>query len=168
MFLLSDGSLIWTWSASFAQWCRVLLSLSIIVKSLSSAFGLFCWDVVISEGTGGLISMVWNSFFQGPVVFTYCIQLWSCWLGIFSGRLYQFYVHLELDLLDAWVKTWCVLVPLKKTLTLYFARVCLYCSLRPLMYGVTILAPSINFPVDRFGFLLVFCWRLACWRNCAG
>ena len=24
-----------------------------------------------------------------------------------------------------------VLVPLKKTLTLYFTRVCLYCSLRP-------------------------------------
>ena len=51
-----------------------------------------------------------------------------------------------------------VLVPLKKTLTLYFARVCLYCSLRPLMYGVTTLAPSINFPVDGFAFSLVFCW----------
>ena len=33
MFLLSDGSLIQMWSASFAQWCTVLLSLSIIVKS---------------------------------------------------------------------------------------------------------------------------------------
>ena len=41
MFLLSDGSLIQMWSASFAQWCRVLLSLSIIVKSWSSAFGSF-------------------------------------------------------------------------------------------------------------------------------
>ena len=41
MFLLSDGSLIQMCSASFAQWCRVLLSLSIIVKSLSSAFGCF-------------------------------------------------------------------------------------------------------------------------------
>ena len=51
-----------------------------------------------------------------------------------------------------------VLVPLNKTLTLYFARVCLCCSLRPLMYGMTTLAPSINFPVDGFGFLLVFCW----------
>ena len=40
----------------------------------------------------------------------------------------------------------------------YFARVCLYCSLRPLMYGMTTLAPSINFSVDGFGFLLVFCW----------
>ena len=47
-----------------------------------------------------------------------------------------------------------VLVPLKKTLTLYFARVCLYCSLRPLMYGMTTLATSINFTVDGFG----FCW----------
>ena len=50
-----------------------------------------------------------------------------------------------------------VLVPLKETLTLYFARVCLYCSLRPLTYGMTTLAPSINFPVDRFCFLLFFC-----------
>ena len=41
MFLLSDGSLIWMCSTSFAQWCRVLLSLSIIVKSLCSAFGCF-------------------------------------------------------------------------------------------------------------------------------
>ena len=44
-----------------------------------------------------------------------------------------------------------VLVPLKKTLTLYFARVCLYYSLRSLMYGITILAPSINFTVDGSG-----------------
>ena len=50
-----------------------------------------------------------------------------------------------------------VLVPLKKTLTLYFAKVCLYCSLRPLMYGMTSPAPSVNFTVDGFGFLLVFC-----------
>ena len=51
-----------------------------------------------------------------------------------------------------------MLVPLKKTLVLYFARVCLYYSLRPLMYGMTTLAPSINSPVDGFGFLLVLCW----------
>ena len=57
-----------------------------------------------------------------------------------------------------------VLVPLKKTLTLYFARVCLYCSLRPLMYGMTTLAPSINFPVDGFGFLLGFALlKELCW-----
>ena len=43
-------------------------------------------------------------------------------------------------------------VPLKKSLTLYFARVCLYCSLYSLVYGMTTLAPSINFPVDGFGF----------------
>ena len=55
-----------------------------------------------------------------------------------------------------------VLVPLKKPLTLYFARVCLYCSPRPLIYGLTTLAPSINFPVVGFGFLLVFHWGLPC------
>ena len=55
-----------------------------------------------------------------------------------------------------------VLVPLKKTLTLYFARVCLYCSLRPLMYGMTNLAPFVYFSVDGLGFLLVFCWDLPC------
>ena len=43
-----------------------------------------------------------------------------------------------------------------------FARVCLYYSLRPLMHGMTTLACSINFPVDWFGFLLVFCWGLPC------
>ena len=55
-----------------------------------------------------------------------------------------------------------VLVPLKKTLTLYFARVCLYCSVKPLMYGIRNLAPSINFSVDGFIFLSVFCWGLPC------
>ena len=49
-----------------------------------------------------------------------------------------------------------VIVSLKKNLTLYFARVCLYCSLRPLMYRMTTLAPFINFPVNEFGFLLIF------------
>ena len=47
-----------------------------------------------------------------------------------------------------------VLVPLKKTLTVYFAKVCLHCSLRPVMYGMTTLAPSINFTVMG----LAFCW----------
>ena len=37
---------------------------------------------------------------------------------------------------------------------MYFVRVCLYCSLMALMYGMTTLAPSINFPVGGFGFLL--------------
>ena len=62
-----------------------------------------------------------------------------------------------------------MLVSLKRNITLYFARVCLYCSLRPLMHGMTTLAPSVNFPVDGFGFfgiLLRFvllkelCWVL--------
>ena len=38
--------------------------------------------------------------------------------------------------------------------TLYFARVHLYCSMTPLMYGMTTLVPSINTTVDEFGFLL--------------
>ena len=41
MFLLHDRFLIQMWRASFAWWCRVLLSLSIIVKSLSFGFGCF-------------------------------------------------------------------------------------------------------------------------------
>ena len=41
MFLLSDGSLIRMYSASFVGQCWVLLFLSIIVKYLSSAFGCF-------------------------------------------------------------------------------------------------------------------------------
>ena len=49
-----------------------------------------------------------------------------------------------------------VLVPLKKSLTLYVARVCLYCSLRPLMYDMTTIVPSRSFPVDEFGFLFGF------------
>ena len=55
-----------------------------------------------------------------------------------------------------------VLVPLKKTLTLYFDRVFLYCALRPLIYGMATLAPSINYTVDGFGFLLIFFWGLPC------
>ena len=30
------------------------------------------------------------------------------------------------------------------------------------MYSITTLAPSINFTVDGFGFLLAFCWGLPC------
>ena len=30
------------------------------------------------------------------------------------------------------------------------------------MYGITTLVPCINFPVDGFDFLLVFCWGLPC------
>ena len=47
-----------------------------------------------------------------------------------------------------------VLVPLKKNLTLYFARVFEYFSLRPLIYGMTTLAPFINF----LWMGLAFCW----------
>ena len=60
------------------------------------------------------------------------------------------------------IKDLIVLVPLKGTLALHFARVSLYCSLRPLMYGMTSLAPSINYSANGSGFLLVFCWGLPC------
>ena len=105
MFLLSDGSLLWMWSASFAQWCRVLLSLSITVKSWILLLGVlgrcggFCWHWWFDFYDLKL-------FLSGTCWFHLCIQLYSCWLGISSGRLYQFSVHLELDLLDAWLKAW--------------------------------------------------------------
>ena len=57
MFLLSDRSLIQIQSASFAHWCRVLLSVY-YCKILKLCFWVFCGDVVVSEGTGGLISML--------------------------------------------------------------------------------------------------------------
>ena len=38
--------------------CSLSLSLSIIVKSFKFCFWVFCGDVVVSDGTGGLISMV--------------------------------------------------------------------------------------------------------------
>ena len=162
MFLLSDGSLIWMWSASFVRWCRVLLSLSIIVKSLSSAFGCFVEDVLVCYGTGGLISMVWNSFFQWPVGFT-CV--FSCAVVGWAFPVvdwYQFLCASGIGSFGCISRDLIVLVSLKKTLTLYFAKVCLYYSLMPLMYGITTLAPSISFSMDGFGFLLVFCLGLPC------
>ena len=53
----------------------MLLSLSIIVEYFKFCFWVFCGDVVVSDGTGSLISMIQNSFFQGPVGFTY---VFSC------------------------------------------------------------------------------------------
>ena len=106
-------------------------------------------------------------FLSGTCRFHWYIQLCSCWLGISSGRLYQFSEHLELDL-RCMVKDLMVVAPLKINVTLYFAWVCLYCSLRPLIYGMTSLVPSINFTMDGFGFLFFFCWCLSCWKNCGG
>ena len=37
-------------------------------------FGVFCRDVVVSDGNSGLISIVWNSFFQGPAGFTFVLS----------------------------------------------------------------------------------------------
>ena len=104
MFLLSDRSLIQVWSASFAWQWRVLLSLAIIVKSLSSAFRCFVemWWFLIAL-------VVWfygrKLFLSGTYCFHLCTLLCSCWLGISSGRLYQFSVHLELYL-GCMSKTW--------------------------------------------------------------
>ena len=36
------------------------------------------------------------------------------------------------------------------------------------MYGMTTLAPSINFPADGFGFLLAFCWGFLVERTVLG
>ena len=62
---------------------------------------VFCGDVVISDGTGGLISVSRNSFFQGPVGFTYVFNCAVVGWAFPVVELYQFSVHLELDLLDA-------------------------------------------------------------------
>ena len=78
MFLLSDGSLIWMWSAPFAQQCRVLLSLSIIVKSLSFAFGCF-------------VQMWW---------FLMALEVWFLWSETLSFRdLLVSPMHLAVQLL---------------------------------------------------------------------
>ena len=121
-----------------------------------------------SFGTGGLISMVWNSFFQGPVSFTF---LFSCavWGWTFPVVDYVSFLSIWNHVSFGWMsKDLMVLVPLKKTVILCFARLCLYCLLRPLMYSMTTLAPSISYSVHGFGFLLVFHWGLPCWMNCAG
>ena len=114
---------------------------------------------MVSDGTCGLI--------QGPVGFTYVFHCavvgWAFPVVDYISFLciwnWMFWMH-DKDLM--------VLVPLKKTPTLYFARMCLHCSLRPLMYGMTILGPPINFPVDGIGFLLAFCWVLLVERSVLG
>ena len=123
VFLFGDGSLIWMWSASFTQWCRVLLSLSIIVKSLISTFwclwrcGGFWWYWWLDFY--GLKFFVW-----GTCWFHLCIQLCSCQLGISSGRLYQFSVYLDLDLFWCMSKDLMVLVSLRKTVCILLECVC--------------------------------------------
>ena len=118
MFLLSDGSFIWMWSTSFAQWCRVLLSLSIIVKSLSSAFGVL-WRC------DGFWWHWWFDFYglklflSGTCWFHLCIQLYRCGLGISSGRLCQVFWASGIGSSGCMSEDLMVLVPLKKTLTLY-------------------------------------------------
>ena len=113
------------WSASLAWWCWVLLFLPIAVKSLSSTFGCFVeiqW-FLITHVVGYLCSATLSlrDLLISPMY--WAVQLWT---GHSSDRLCQFSEHLELDLLDAWVKTWwCWCLYIK--LTMYFARLCLYC-----------------------------------------
>ena len=66
-------SLIQMWSASFAQQCRVLLS--VIVTSFKFCFWVCFGDVMVSDDTGGLISMAWNSFFRGPILYANVIDI---------------------------------------------------------------------------------------------
>ena len=82
MFLLSDGSLIQMWSASIAQQCRVLLSLAIIVKSLSSAFGCFVeiwWflmDLVVWFLWSDTLSF--RDLLVSPMLFHCAVVDWAC------------------------------------------------------------------------------------------
>ena len=98
------------------------------------SFWVFCGGGVVSDGSWWLDFYGPKLFLLGTCWFHLCIELCSCRLGISSGRLCKFSEHLALDLLDTMSKDLMVKVPLKKTVALYFARVCLYCSLRTLMY----------------------------------
>ena len=51
IFLLSDRSLIWMWSAFFAWQCRVLLSVY-YCEIFKFCFCVFCRDVVVSSSFG--------------------------------------------------------------------------------------------------------------------
>ena len=87
-------------------------------------FWVFSRDVMVSDGTGGFISMIWNSFFEGPIGFIYVISH-----GV-VGWAFPVIDYVSLLSIWNWI-FWCmskdlmVLMPLKKTITLYFARVCL-------------------------------------------
>ena len=105
MFLLSNRSLIQMWIASFSWWYRVWLSLSITVKSLNLLLGVL-WRCGHFWWHGWFDFYDLKLFLSGTCWFHLHILLCSCQLGISSGRLYQFSVHLELNLLDARVKIW--------------------------------------------------------------
>ena len=112
---------------------------------------------VVSDGSGSLISNLWNTFFEWCIGFTYAFSFaivgWAFpvvdYVSLWASGIRPF---------GCMIKDLMLLVPLKKTLTLYFARVHLYCSLRLLMYGIITLVPSVNFPVNWIWFLLGCCW----------
>ena len=150
---------------SFAWWCRVLHYLSIIVKSLSSTFGYF-------------VEMWW---------FLIALVVWFLYSETFSFRyllvspIYSAVQLLAFPVVDyisfLWIWNWIFWMhewgldgagTFKENSNPVFSRVCLYCSLRPMIYGMTILAPSMNFTMDGFDFLLALYWGLPCWKNCVG
>ena len=97
---------------------------------------MFCGDEMVSDGPGVFIFYGPKLFLSGTFCFTY---VFSCEVVHWAFPVVdynQFSEHLELDLLKCMSKHLMVLVPLKETLTLYFARMCVYCSLRPLMYRI--------------------------------
>ena len=106
MFLLSDGSLKWMWSSSFAWWCRVLLSLSMNCEIfLSSSFGYFVemWWFLMAL----VVSFLWSeTLSMRDLLVQYMYWAVQLWARLSSGKLCKFCEKLELDLLDAWVKTW--------------------------------------------------------------
>ena len=87
--------------------------------------------MVVPDGTGGLISMVRNSFFQGPVGFTYVLSCAVIGWGFPVVDYISFHAS-RIGSFGCMSKDLMMLVPVKKTLTLYFARVSLYCSVRPI------------------------------------
>ena len=73
-------------------------------KILKFCFWVICRDVVVSDDTGGLISIVWNSFFQGPIGFTY---VFSCagWASPVIDYV-SLLSTMEFNHLAVWVNTW--------------------------------------------------------------
>ena len=110
--------------------CEVFLLLDIVRCSclclLLWNLQILLWvsgrDVVVSDG---LISNVWNSFFWGPIGFTYysAVELWA---GHFQWQIMLVFWASGMGCFGWMSKHLMVLVPFKKTLTLPFAWVHLH------------------------------------------